>query len=102
VAAWRAILTIGLAGLFLYIVGALAPGCDLVRFLESERARLVVGDLRKHVTSDGTQLDPVETDALEHLCEAAAQAYVMVELRRYSQPAAALNPVAALESPLST
>lgn len=106
---------------------ALAPGCDLVRFLESERTRLVVADLRKHVSAefveagalpavaipifrgdellafvlyglhrDGTQLDPDETDALEHLCEAAAQAYVMVELRRYSQSAATLSPVAVL------
>lgn len=102
-----------------------AAGSELVRFLEAERTRLAIADLRKHVTAafveagalpavavpifrgdellafalyglhrDGTQLDPDEVDALEHLCESAAQAYVMVELKRYSQPAAMLSPLA--------
>lgn len=32
---------------------------------------------------DGTRLDPDEVGVLEHLCEAAAQAYTSVELTRY-------------------
>ncbi len=31
----------------------------------------------------GTELDPDEIDTLERLCDAAAQAYTSVELRRY-------------------
>lgn len=105
----------------------LPTGCELARFLEAERSRVIIADLRKHVTAefvdagalpavaipifrgdelfafalygyhrDGTRLDPDELDALERLCEAAAQAYVMLELKRYTVPTATLNP--ALES----
>ncbi|HKU67607.1 MAG TPA: hypothetical protein VJP85_07525 [Candidatus Baltobacteraceae bacterium] len=32
---------------------------------------------------DGTMLDPDEVDALERLCDAAAQAYTYIEVTRY-------------------
>ncbi len=40
----------------------------------------------------GTRLDPDELEALERFCEAAAQAYVMLELKRYTVPPATLSP----------
>jgi hypothetical protein len=87
---------------------------DLVRFLVTERTRLEIRDLRRHVSAefiasgtlpavaipifrgedlfafalyglhrDGTRLDPDELDALERLCETAAQAYMRIENVRY-------------------
>jgi hypothetical protein len=87
---------------------------DLVRFLATERTRLDIRDLRRHVSAgfvasgtlpavaipifrgddlfafalyglhrDGTRLDPDELDALERLCETAAQAYMRIENVRY-------------------
>lgn len=44
---------------------------------------------------DGTQLDPDEIALLERLCEAAAQAYVSIELTRYEVTGAAA--IAAME-----
>ncbi len=46
---------------------------------------------------DGTQLDPDEIESLEHLCEMAAQAYTVVELRRYRGRVSVVVP--ALEAP---
>ncbi len=105
-----------------------APGSELTRFLEAERACVAISDLRRHVTAefieagalpavaipvfrgddllafaiyglhrDGTQLDPDELDALEHLCESAAQAYIMVELNRYERSVTVSLP--AMETP---
>jgi hypothetical protein len=80
---------------------------DLVRFLRTEHTRLRLGDLTHHAFGksaiaipifegrdltgfvvyglhrDGTNLDPDEIATLERLCEAAAQAYTYIELRRY-------------------
>ncbi len=103
---------------------AFAPGHDLVRFLASERTRIALTDLRKHIHAefieagaapavaipilcddalfgfaiyglhrDGTQLDPDELASLERLCEMAAQAYTVVELRRYRGNALSALPV---------
>jgi hypothetical protein len=87
---------------------------ELVRFLNTERTKLEIRDLRAHIAEefqsagtspafaipifqgdelaafavygihrDGTQLDPDEIEALEDLCDVAAQAYVRIELLRY-------------------
>lgn len=44
------------------------------------------------VHRDGTKLDPDEIEALEHLCEVAAQGYVRIELMRYRALSAAPLP----------
>jgi hypothetical protein len=44
----------------------------------------------------GTKLDPDEIETLEHLCEAAAQAYTGIELARYQRAAPASLAVEAL------
>jgi len=87
---------------------------DLVRFLTTERARVQLRDLDREYEAaiaipifqgnaltgfalygthrDGTSLDPDEVETLEHLCEAAAQAYTLIENARYRsalQPAPA-------------
>ena len=86
----------------------------LVRFLTTERARVHLRDLDREsepevaipifqgnaltgfalygTHRDGTSLDPDEVETLEHLCEAAAQAYTLIEISRYRsllQPAPA-------------
>lgn len=86
---------------------------DLVRFLRTERRPFFLTDLRRYASSqlpgsgtptvaipifegddfsafalyglhrDGTKLDPDEIEALEKLCDVAAQAYTRVENLRY-------------------
>lgn len=87
---------------------------DLVRFMLSERGRVIIADLRTYVAEpfrehgavpavampvfqgnrltafavygihrSGTKLDPDEVESLQHLCDAAAQAYTGLELARY-------------------
>jgi hypothetical protein len=87
---------------------------DLIRFLLTERTRLKLRGLRRHIAAhffergatptlvlpifqgeelaafavygvhrDGTDLDPDEVDALEHLCETAAQGYMRIENDKY-------------------
>lgn len=94
--------------------GKFAEDNDLVRFLTTERARVNLRDLDRDAEAavaipifqgsaltgfalygthrDGTSLDPDEVETLEHLCEAAAQAYTLIENSRYRsllQPAPA-------------
>lgn len=80
---------------------------DVVRFLNTERTRLPLGDLTDHafgrsavalpileghtmmgfvvygIHRDGTTLDPDEIETLERLCDSAAQAYTYIEVSRY-------------------
>lgn len=80
---------------------------DLVRFLSVEKTRLDLTDLTENpfrqacvavqihqgpemtgfavygIHRDGTALDPDELETLEHLCNAAAQAYTYIEVSRY-------------------
>lgn len=80
---------------------------DLVRFLSVEKARMNLTDLTENpfgracvavpihqgpemtgfavygIHRDGTALDPDELDTLDHLCDAAAQAYTYIEVSRY-------------------
>lgn len=80
---------------------------DLVRFLCVEKARIDLTDLTENpfgqacvavqihqgpdmtgfavygIHRDGTALDPDELETLEHLCNAAAQAYTYIEVSRY-------------------
>jgi hypothetical protein len=86
---------------------AFDPDHDLVRFLSMEKTRLDLTDLTENpfghacvatpihqgpdmtgfavygIHRDGTALDPDELETLEHLCDAAAQAYTYIEVSRY-------------------
>ena len=85
--------------------GAFKDDHDLVRFLRTERARVHLRDLDGEAEAavaipifqgnaltgfalygthrDGTSLDPDEVETLEHLCDAGAQAYTLIENSRY-------------------
>ncbi|HEY9180489.1 MAG TPA: hypothetical protein VIO32_07195, partial [Candidatus Baltobacteraceae bacterium] len=96
---------------------AFEPDHDLVRFLDTEKATLKLGDLTENpfgqacvaipihqgpeltgfavygIHRDGTALDPDELETLEHLCESAARAYTYIEVSRYRlERAAAVSP----------
>lgn len=81
------------------------PDHDVVRFLTTERARVNLHDLDRASAAtvaipifqgnvltgfalygthrDGTSLDPDEIETLERLCDAAAQAYTLIENANY-------------------
>jgi hypothetical protein len=80
---------------------------DVVRFLQTEKTTLKLGDLTENpfgqacvaipihqgpemtgfivygIHRDGTALDPDELQTLEHFCESAARALTYIEVRRY-------------------
>jgi hypothetical protein len=88
-------------------VAAFDPDHDLVRFLCSEKVRVNLSDLTENpfehacvatpihqgpdmtgfavygIHRDGTALDPDELETLDHLCDAAAQAYTYIEVSGY-------------------